>query len=494
MNKATHDFPASLPIPMISKEEYRQRIERYLSSLDPNSVAIFVSNPVMKWSRDVDYSYRQASNMLYLVDWPEPYSALVLTNIPGQAQVIMFVQPRDEAEEDWTGYRLGTQGAIDHHLADQAYTEDKFAVEIANLLRVADNVYYEDEVNPDWDKRFTSVWQCTKTTRRTHCIRRDPIPIISAMRMIKSDQELAIMRHLGGITRDAHVAAMRACCPGKMEYHLQAVIRYVFMMNGCSFSAYPEIVGGGGGAGDHPDHDNGCILHYTENRDMLKNGDIVLIDAGCWNRYASDITTTFPVGGRFSEPQKLIYQLVLDAHEAGKKAARLGRTLHDVHLASAKVLRAGLFKLGILPPECRTRKLELKAYRKAKREGTDMPLTLHDVTLHYVGHWLGMDVHDVGLKTYIGKKLISQPSDKEGIDLVLHPLSRPRELEEGMCHTIEPGVYLKRGDKRIPERFWGIAVRIERDYVITADGAQPINPHIPTTIAEIEAVMNDSTY
>lgn len=463
--------------PKISQSEYLRRIEQFLQRLMPSSVAIFVSSPVRKFSRDVNYAYRPTTNILYLNGFYEPECALVLSNLPGTPRLQMFVQERNELEETWNGYRLGPEGAVRGFLADAAFTNDKFETQLEKLLKHAQHVYYHDNVNSDWDARFQKIWMHTRTTRW------DPNPIINEMRLIKSSEELEMMSHAGKIARDAHHAAMRACRPGQFEYNLQAAIKFEFFNQGCTHSAYPEIVAAG---------DNACILHYGDNNSQLRAGDLVLIDAGCWfDGYSSDITRTFPVSGVFSDGQKALYQIVLDAQAAGIKAAKPGVRLHDVYVASQKVLRAGLVKLGILSKECATRRSELSAYRKAKREGTQANLLLlEDLSVHYVGHWLGMDVHDVGdLKTCAGSKRVIHPCDTDGLDMTVHPIRRTRVLEEGMCFTVEPGLYFKRGDIRVPEWTWGIGIRIEDDVVVTANGAQLLNPEIARTTDEIERLM-----
>jgi Xaa-Pro aminopeptidase len=475
MNYETTDVNCTLP--EISRSEYLRRIDRFMLNLMPSSVAIFVSNPLRKFSRDVDYVYRPSTNILYLNGFQEPECALILCNLPGAPKLSMFVQERDVEKETWTGYRLGPEGAIEHHMADVAFTNDKFEVQLEKLLKQARHVYYHDHVNPQWDDRFEQIWMHTRTTKW------DPYPIMNEMRLFKSAEELAMMRHAGKITRDAHHAAMRTCQAGKLEYNLQAAIKFEFFDQGCFHSAYPEIVAGG---------DNACILHYGTNNKVLRDGDLVLIDAGCWfSGYSADITRTFPVNGVFSPEQKALYQVVLDAQAAGIEAARVGTKFHDVYMASQNVLRAGLVQLGILSTACSTRRSEVAAYRKAKREGCAGEfLLLEDVSVHYIGHWLGMDVHDVGdQKKQAGRKRIIHPCDLEGLDMRLRPVRSTRLLEEGMCMTVEPGLYFKRGDKRLPEWCWGIGIRIEDDIVVTADGAQLLNPEIARTVEDIENLM-----
>jgi Xaa-Pro aminopeptidase len=314
-------------------------------------------------------------------------------------------------------------------------------------------------------------------------LRFDVSPIIDEMRLIKSPKEIALLRMSGEITAAAHRQVMLSCKPGMRECELAGLIKAKFLSSGAFHSAYSEIIARSGLDG------NANILHYTANRDLLRDGDLALVDAGCWlEGYAGDVTMTFPVNGKFTENQRRLYEIVLKAQNAGRRAAKVGRPFHDVHLAAQRVLRAGLVDLGILPQACRTRRSEQAMHRQAVLDGRPH-LVLQDITLHYVGHFLGIDVHDVGDEMPHCGKLKGRPEAHPGIDLTLHPSRCLRVLEEGMCLTIGPGLYFRHGDRRVPEWCWGICIRLEDDYFVTKCGAKQLNPSLPRTVEEIESFM-----
>lgn len=454
--------------PRISRDEYSSRLERFATSLKPNSVAIIVSNPERQRSNDTEHQYRQSSDVLYLNGFPEPEAALVVTNFKGKVERIMFVREKIRAREIWTGIRLGEQGAKTSYLADKAFINDKFGEVVGKLIARADHVYYAFGHNEDFDKKFRALWLSHQQRPLFN-----PEDIIHEMRLFKSDEELAVMARAAQISAEAHCEAMRLTRPGMFEYQVQAALEAVLKFNGCESPSYTSIVGGG---------NNAVILHYITNKDVLADGQIVLIDAaGELEGYAADITRAFPVSGKFTPAQREIYDLVLAAQLASIKAAVAGSTLEKVHDAGARVLRRGLVKLGILPAEMGTKTGErkaLKAYARehaaAKKAGKPLPrapLTLLSFFMHGTSHWLGLDVHDVatnGTRSDKGKK---------------------RKLEPGMVFTVEPGLYFDKKDRRVAARFRGIGIRIEDDVAITTGGTVILSAGVPKDADEIERLM-----
>ena len=456
----------------ISRLEHEARLFELASKLEPNSIAILVSNPEAKRTGDAEFAYRQSSDILYVNGFPEPNSALVITRLPGQSlpELIMFVQPKDPTEEVWTGIRIGVKGAIRSYGANQAYPIGDFKNELRKLLAKCDQVYYKFGINPELDATFTELWQPLQMPVL------NPEFIVHEMRLFKSDEELELLQRAADISAAAHCRAMLNCRPGLCEFQIQAMLEDTFTENGASAPAYNSIVAGGNHA---------CVLHYTSNRDKLADGDLILIDAAAeFAGYASDITRTFPVNGKFTEPQREIYELVLKAQLAAIAAAKPGSSIRRVHLTAERVLRAGLVELGILSKEqgsaAATRRMEslLKMAKEAKKGGTKPSVdpakeraTVQTFFPHGTSHWMGLDVHDVGTRetrTDLGKK---------------------RPLEPGMVFTVEPGLYFEKDDIRVPARYRGIGVRIEDDLVVTTDGCTILTAAVPKTVREIESLM-----
>jgi len=448
--------------PRLSRADYERRRTELLKRVKPNSVVIVVSNPECTRSNDTEYPYRQSSDVLYLSGFPEPESALVLTNCNRKPRFIMFVRPKDRTQEIWTGIRSGVEGAKRDYAADEAYTVDKFAEVVAGLIKGADNVYYKFERNKEFDRAFKRIWQGKQKSLT------NPEDVIHEMRLFKSASELSVMRRAAAISAAAHCYAMRTSRPGLHEYQLQAVLECSFTQQGASGTAYNSIVAGG---------NNACVLHYTTNRDQLKDGDLVLIDAACeYEGYASDITRTFPVSGKFSKAQRAVYQVVLDAQLAAIKAARPGVPLAQVHLTAQVELCRGLVRLGILPESASSGKY-LEKYGKGKYGGKHPKLHLNDLFMHGTSHWIGLDVHDVGsYDTADGTR-----SDKGK--------GKQRILEPGMVITVEPGLYFDKNDKRVPKEYRGIGIRIEDDVAITAEGNEVLTFGVPKGVREIEEFM-----
>jgi len=460
---------SSLSGPRMNTVLYAARLTDFALRLKPNSVAIIVSNPERTRSNDTEFEYRQSSDLLYLTGFPEPEAALVVSNFENKLTAYLFVRPKDRKREIWTGIRHGIEGAKQNFVCDKAFTVDQFPREIASLIAKADTVYYKFGNSAHFDEQFDAAWKANQRPLE------NPETITHEMRLFKSERELDIMRHAGKISAAAHVEAMKLTTPGSAEYQVEAVLESVFRFNGADATAYNSIVAGG---------NNAVILHYTTNNDGLKDGDLLLIDAACeYQGYASDITRTFPVNGKFSDAQRTIYQLVLDSQLAAIKVGVAGKTLTDVHEAASRVLRKGLAELGIISRDVSTKAGERRAYKayakavaaakKAGKAEPKEPVTLRTFFMHGTSHWLGLDVHDVGSG---GTR---------------DPRGKERALANGMCFTVEPGLYFDKDDKRVPKQFRGIGIRIEDDIAIVEGGNEVLTAGVPKEVAEIESVMRE---
>jgi Xaa-Pro aminopeptidase len=459
----THATHADSRNPHLESAVYAERTAEFVGKLAPNSIAIIVSNPEHTRSNDTEYEYRQSSDVLYVNGFPEAESAIVLTNIGGRPKLVLFVRPKDRAQEVWTGIRVGVDGAKQLYLANEAHTFEQFASVMGKLLKRADRVYYKFGHNAHFDKQFTDVWQDEQKPLY------NPETVLHEMRLFKSEAELTIMRRAAQISAEAHIAAARRLVPGLKEYQIKATMEGYFLENGASGPAYGSIIASG---------NNAVILHYTSNRDTIKDGDLVLIDAACeLQGYAADITRTFPANGKYSEAQREIYQLVLNAQEAAIRMSKPGMSINHVHGIASKVLRAGLVKLGILPKEMGNRRNAMRLFKEAKKRGDGSEKTLlmlGSFFMHGTSHWMGLDVHDVGTMNVRKGK------------------GRDRKLEPGMVFTVEPGLYIDKDDQRVAEKYRGIGVRIEDDIVITADGCEVITAGVPKTIESIEKLMSEA--
>jgi Xaa-Pro aminopeptidase len=498
-NETTGANAATRPRPNQIMMAVRQQAVR--DRMLPNSLAIFVSNPERTRSNDTEHAYRQNSDILYLNGFPEPESVLVISRVGGKDKRIMFVRPKDRAREIWTGIRQGVAGAKKNYMADEAYPIDQFAKVVGKLLGKADAVYYRFKVNPEFDEKFRQLWEGDQKDVL------NPDKILHELRLFKDPSEADLIRHAATITARAHSQAMAATRCGQAEYELQAVLEHEFTRSGASGLAYTSIVAGG---------NNAVVLHYVENRGFLADGDLVLVDAACeYEGYASDITRTWPVNGKFSAPQAEIYQAVLDAQMAALKLCRPGMSLRRIHLRAADVMRRHLKELGILPATSSAaadRKIEKQKLKdkkgpskksKAKKPATGQadvatpavttvpdaqapskraakptyPLTVWDFFPHGTSHWMGLDVHDVG--SY------DEPGKVKGRNTA----AKKRKLEAGMVFTVEPGLYFDKSDKRVDKKYRGIGVRIEDDVLITASGCEVLTAGVPKAIADVESLM-----
>ena len=428
--------------------------------MGPNAVAIFVGAGLVTRSADTEFPFRQDSDFWYLTGFDHPDAVAILSTRGGPA-FTLFVQPRDPAAETWTGYRPGVEGAVDDYAANEAYPREELLTRLAESLRGAERIYHVLGRDSEIDARLVSLQEEIRRQSRGGFLPADEIidPRITLheMRLFKSEEEIALMQRAADISLEAHGAAARLAHEGHFEYELEAELGRVFRARGGSGPAYGTIVGGG---------KNATILHYIRNDQPLKNGDLVLIDAGVeFQGYASDVTRTYPVGGRFESPARDVYDVVLAAQIASIEASRPATTLPDVHAASVRVLCEGLISLGLLSGSV-DEAIEKETYRRFYMHGTS--------------HWLGLDVHDVG--AYV-KKTGDVPAHTEGQKAE----AKPRLLEPGMAYTIEPGLYIAANDEEAPEAFRGIGVRIEDDVVITEDGILNLNAEIPKKAEDIEA-------
>ncbi len=441
----------SKPIKLIkpvARDEFARRRRQLMRLMGRDSIAILPAAPVRHRNNDVEYDYRQDSDFWYVTGFGEPESVAVL--IPGreQAEYILFVRDRDPARETWDGKRAGPVGAVRDFGAHDAFPIGDLDDILPGLLENRERVFYEMGVYADFDQRMVGWVNGLRTQARNG--RHPPQEFVALdhvlhdMRLFKSRVEVDVMRESARIASRAHVRAMRFCRPGRKEYEVMAELVHEFRRHNADTS-YQPIVGGG---------PNSCILHYRENNQTLNEGDLLLVDAGCeYQSYASDITRTYPVNGKFTPEQRAVYEVVLEANLAAIDKVRPGNHWNDPHNAAVHVVTQGLVKLGLL--KGRVAKLEREgAYRR--------------FFMHRTGHWLGMDVHDVG-------------DYKVGDEW--------RILEPGMVMTIEPGIYIPAGSRGVPKRFHDIGIRIEDDVVVTKKGVEVLTSRAPKDADEIEAVM-----
>jgi len=427
----------------------RPQLAEFIKRMSPDSVAIIASAREATRSNDTQYRYRQDSDFLYLTGFDEPEAIAIIAPAKEQ-KFTLFVRPRDPEREIWDGRRAGVEGARSSFGADASFPISEFEEKLADYLNGATNLYYRiGNGNPDLDETIL------KHIRRLRAMGRrgmgapeaiiDTGAIIHEMRLFKTEEEIEMMQRAADIAAEGHIEAMKQARPGMNEYEVEALIEYVFRKQGASGPAYTSIVGGGA---------NATVLHYINNDATLRDGDLLLIDAGAEYRgYASDITRTFPVNGRFTEAQRDIYDLVLKTQMSCVEMVRPGVTHDELKNHSIELLTEGMVKLGLLQGD--TKKLiEEEKYKQ--------------FYMHRLGHFLGMDVHDVGR---------------------YHDRDESRRVEPGMVMTIEPGLYISPDTKDIPEKYLGIGVRIEDDILVTEDGHRVLSDKAPKGVEEIEELM-----
>ncbi|MCY3885228.1 MAG: aminopeptidase P N-terminal domain-containing protein [Gammaproteobacteria bacterium] len=433
----------------MDKMEHSHRRDRLMAAIGPRSVAIIAGANELRRNGDTHFPFRQESDFFYLTGFTEPNAVLVLTPCGNKAETTLFLNPKDQAAEQWTGRRLGVKAAPERMGIDQAFDVANMDEELPTLLKGRQSLHALFGFDSTFDQRIFSWINKLKTQRQTH-----PGEFINLaqtlheLRVIKSPVEQQQMQRAAEITAKAHIRAMKSCRPGLGEWSLEGELLAEFMSHGARFSAYPSIVASG---------ENACIMHYIDNDATLEDGDLVLIDAGCeLDHYASDVTRTFPVNGTFTSEQRDLYQLCLNAQKAAIEAASPKARFGDPHETARRILTQGLIDLEII---------DCESVDVAIEKGSEKRFLVHRCS-----HWLGLDVHDVGMFEDNGKS---------------------RVLEPGMVLTVEPGIYIPTNEqmKDVDSRWQGIGVRIEDDVLITESGNRVLSQDAPKEPSDIESLM-----
>ncbi|MHC9511730.1 Xaa-Pro aminopeptidase [Kangiella sp. M94] len=428
---------------------FAARRKKLMQWMGPNSIAILPSATEKVRSHDVHYPFRQDNDFWYLTGFNEPESVAVL--IPGRkhGEFILFNREKDVTQEIWHGKRLGQEGVVEQLGADDAFPISDIDDILPGLMEGKERIYFAFGAHPEFDQHIMD-W---RSQLQSQSVRGSEPPgelvdlrhHLHDMRLIKSSAEIQRLRHAAKTAAKAHCELMKACEPDKTEMQMEAVLHYHYVQGGCRFPAYPSIVAGG---------DNANILHYVENGDVLNDGDLLLVDAGCeFEHYASDITRTIPVNGQYSKEQALLYDLVLEAQLAAIEMIKPGNHWAQIHDKAVEVITKGLVELKILKGGVKDL-IKRGAYR--------------DFFMHKTGHWIGLDVHDVG-------------------DYQVH--GQPRVLEPGMVLTVEPALYIAQDNTKAAKKWRGIGIRIEDDVVVTRDGYDILSKDVPKKREEIESLM-----
>jgi len=435
----------------------KPELVEFMRRMDKNSIAIVPAAREAVRSHDTNYRYRQNSDFFYLTGFEEPDAIAVIAPAK-EKKLTMFVRPRDLEQEIWNGYRAGVEGAVNDYGADEAFPITEFDQKLPEIMDGPEVLYYAfGHTTAEMDQRIirqlTSMRETNRKPLEPPRAIVDPSAILHEMRVIKSESEIEIMQRAADIAAEAHVEAMKAVRPGMKEYEVEAMLEAYFRKHGASGSSYTSIVGAGA---------NATVLHYINNMDELKDGDLLLVDAGAeYKGYASDITRTFPINGKFTQAQRDIYDLVLKTQMSCVDMVRPGVRLEDLKTHSIEILTDGMVELGLLKGDPK-KLIEEKKYMQ--------------FYMHNLGHFLGIDVHDAGRYYFNGE-------------------SRP--AEPGMVMTIEPGLYISPDTSRIPEgfnkdipeKYLGIGVRIEDDVLVTGNGSRVLTHKVPKDAGEIEALM-----
>lgn len=436
----------------IEPKEYRQRQQEIMSKIG-GGTAIFRSAPLATMHNDVEYTYRQESSFYYLTGFNEPEAVAVFAPHHKEHKYILFVQPKDPTIETWTGYRCGVDAAKEIYGADEAYPIAELNEKLPQYLVDADRIYYHLGSDENFNNTIISLWQ--KLMRSYQRKGKAPLaiedtrPLTFPMRLVKSPGEIAMMRQATKISAMAHNRAREVARPGMYEYQVQAEIEHIFRKEGGIGIAYPSIVASG---------ENACILHYIENDRQMQDNELLLIDAGCsYGYYNGDITRTFPIGGKFTPEQKALYEIVLEAQLQAIAEVKPGKAYNEFHDMAVCVLVQGLLDLGLLKGDL----------EEIIKEGKYKPFYMHRT-----GHWLGLDVHDVGIYK--------------------HDEDTWQNLQPGHIVTVEPGIYISpfikpaEGQPEIPDNWKGIGIRIEDDLLVTEDGHDILTADVPKSVAEME--------
>jgi Xaa-Pro aminopeptidase len=436
---------------IINADIFADRRRRFLNAIGSGAVAIMPSAPVSVRSGDVEFIYRQDNDFYYLTGFAEPESVALFAP-DEKEQFILFVRPRDKERETWTGRRAGLDGAVADYGADKAFALDELDGVLRRHLDKVDRIYYPLGANERMNGRILELLRAAHAMRPRlgtgpHTLL-DPRELIHEERLRKRPEELTAMRDAIAISAEAHKAAMRTARGGMMEWQVEATVDYNFRSRGAAGPSYPSIIASG---------PNAATLHYINNDREMRTGELLLIDAGCeYGFYASDVTRTFPIGARFTPLQRDLYEIVLGAQAKGIEAIKPGIKFDDPHEAAVRVLVEGMCRVGLIkgPVE------------DAMRDGT-----WRRFYMHRTSHWLGMDVHDVGLYRVGGES---------------------RTLEPGMVLTVEPGIYIASDDAVAPEEFRGIGIRIEDDVLVIPDGHEVMTSAVPKAVADVEALTTSA--
>lgn len=429
----------------------REELKRFIDQMEDGSVAIIPAAHEKTRSYDTEYKFRQDSDFWYLTGFPEPDAIAVITK-NSKKPYTLYVRPRDPLMETWFGRRQGVEGAVKNFGVDKAVSVEKFGGDLAKLLNGHEKLYYRFAVDTELDQKILHYLTEQRVRRLKaayppHTII-DPTPIIGEMRLHKSEREVALMQKAADIAAEAHILAMKKVKPGMNEGQVEAMMEAYMKDSGASGVAYNSIIGGG---------DNATILHYVENNMPLKDGDLLLIDAGAeYHGYASDITRTFPVNGKFTPAQREVYDVVLDVQKKCIDFTVVGNTHLQRQEYSIELLTEGMKKLGLLKGKTQDL-IKKKAYLK--------------YYMHGVGHWLGLDVHDAG-RYYVDQQA-----------------KQSKPYAPGMALTVEPGLYIPPDDKTAPAKYRGIGIRIEDDVVVTETGNINLTAAVTKDPDEIEALM-----
>lgn len=443
-------FDSRLNKPMINQSTFASRRAEFMSRLLPHSTAIIAGAHEVIRGRDTAYRFRQDADFFYLTGFNEPDAIAVFNPSSTNQQFVLFVRPHDPSHEKWTGWRAGVEGAKNHYGADAAYSTEEFNTQLGELIKGSLNLYFQLGIDIKLDNVINSKIASMRPLSRRGIFCPQTIhgfdDTLHEMRLFKSEEEIRIIARAAEISSEAHCEAMKHACKVSSEYEIEALIEYIFRKNGAAMPSYGSIIGGG---------KNATVLHYTDNNAPLVSGELLLVDAGAeFESYAADITRTFPITGRFSEPQRKIYEAVLDVQMKCIEKVRPGIRYREINDLATRLLTEHLVKLRLLEGDVDT----LIQEEKQK-----------EFYMHGIGHFLGMDVHDVG--SYVD----------------LQDFTESRKLEAGMVLTIEPGLYIDHNSSSA--EYKGIGVRIEDDVLITKNGNRVLTSGAPKTIEEIEKLM-----
>ena len=436
----------------MSTKEFSKRRKKLARAIGKNCVAILSTADLSTRTNDTYYPFRSDSDFYYYTGFSEPQALMMIAPGRPEGEFILCVRPKDPLMETWEGFMEGLDGVIKNYDANESFDIADIDTVLIDVMRSREKIAYTIGKNRFYDDKVIKAFNALKANQRQGGVIPNEIislePIIHEMRQIKSRQEIQLMQRSARIGVEAHLRVMRECKPDVYEYQIEASIRHQFGQYG-SIPSYNSIVASG---------DNACTLHYVENQSKLKQGDLLLTDAGCeYQMYASDITRTIPVSGKFTKDQKAIYAIVLSAQKSAIASVKPGQTFENMQKNAIEIITRGLRKLGILKGNL-SKLIKEEAYK---------PFYMHGI-----GHWLGMDVHDVG--SYVNEK------------------GKSKKFLPGMVITVEPGIYISRKSKHVDKKWKGIGIRIEDDVLVTRSGCEVLSGKLPKEIDKIEAIMSSN--